>query len=243
MTKQTTGLSGKVAITSFTGNAGKTMVARHLMMPRMDNPIYIPVETINAGEEEGDTVRGQQWGQLQEELMLEDTAIVDVGASNVEVFFRLLDQYRDSHEEFDYFIIPCVQESKQIQDTIATIDALRALGVPAQKIRIVFNRLMPGDEVEDVFYPIIAHAKKLGLKVNTKAAIEENELYQKMRFYKTNIPTLLSDKTDWRDVLKKATAEADETLQNTAVAHITMRRLAKSANENLDAVFTALMVK
>lgn len=241
MSKQNTKLTGKVAVTGFSGNGGKTTVARHLMMPRMNSPYYIPVETINAGEEEGNTVRGQEWGHLQEELMLVDTAIVDIGASNVEIFFRLLNQYRGSHEEFDYFVIPCVQESKQVQDTIATIDALRALGVPANKIRLVFNRLMPGDSVEDVFYSVIAHAKKQGITVNPNAYIEENEIYQKMRFYKTDIPTLLEDKTNWREVLKKARADGDEAAQDQAIAHITMRRLAISANENLDSAYSAMM--
>jgi len=230
----------KVAVSSFSGNTGKTMVSRHLLMPRINNPEYVPVETINAGEEEGVTFRGQQWGDLQEELMLVDSAIVDVGASNVEVFFRLLDQYRGSHEEFDYFVVPCVQESKQTQDTLATLDALIALGVPAAKIRLVFNRIMPGDTVEDSFELVIAHAKKLGITVNVNAAIEENELYQRMRYYKTDIPTLLNDGTNWRDVLKKARSEADAELTDKAIAHITMKRLAASASDNLDEVFKAL---
>ena len=38
-----------------------------------------------------------------------DAAIIDVGASNVEDFLKLMQQYDGSHEEFDYFVVPVVK--------------------------------------------------------------------------------------------------------------------------------------
>lgn len=232
---------GKYAFLNFTGNVGKTTVAKHVFMPRLQDPEYFAVESINADEGEGEVVRGKQWGLLQEELMVLDSAIVDVGASNVEDFIKLVKQYHGSHEEFDMFVIPTVAESKQLRDTIATVDALAAIGVPPEKIRVVFNRLEADQSVEDDFYPLIAYyeeTKRFNLRMD--AAIHFNELYHKMRSYDVTIESLLADKTDWRAEMRKTSDPAE---RRKAQSMVSMSRLAYSAKENLDAVFTALMRK
>lgn len=230
----------KVAVMNFSGNVGKSTVARHLFMPRIKDAEYIAVESINADEGESEEImRGKQFGQLQEDLMMLDAAIVDVGASNVEDFIKLMQQYRGSHEEFDFFVIPAVSETKQVKDTIGTIQALAAMGVPAKKIRVVFNKVDVDEDPTETFYAIQAYhddAKKFTYR--EKAVIYNNELFHKMRFHNVNITTLLDDKTDWRANLK--TAKSPEEKEK-AIAMISMRRLAISAKENLDAVYTALM--
>lgn len=235
--------TGKIAVLNFSGNVGKTTVARQLLMPRVDDPYYIPVESINSDEGGGETVRGREWGRLQEELMLVDSAIVDVGASNVEDFIRLMDQYRGSHEEFDLFVIPAVPDGKQTRDTLATIDALVAMGVEPGRIRVVFNRLEAGDTVEDKFEPILYHAEKTKAFVaNPSAVIHYSDIYQRMREHKTDLAAIFADDTNWREKLREARASGDESAQYVAMAFISMRRLSLSAKENLDEVF-ALLVK
>src|SRR5579863_8046771 len=136
----------KVAVINFSGNPGKTTLVDHLLAPRMKAPKF-EVETINAGS--GDTgaerLRGKDYGGLQEDLMTLDSAIVDVGASNVEEFIKQMGQFDGSHEEFDYFVVPAISEKKQQIDTVNTIKTLAGLGVPAKKIRVVFNKV----ELED----------------------------------------------------------------------------------------------
>ncbi|MCE4351924.1 hypothetical protein LYZ86_22400, partial [Xanthomonas hortorum pv. cynarae] len=145
----------KIAVINFSGNTGKSTVSKHLLYPRLKDAEYIAVESINADEGEGESVRGKQFGALQEQLLVIDSAVIDVGSSNVEDFVKLMRQYRGSHEDMDLFVIPAVKEAKQIKDTIATIQALAAMGVPAKKIRVVFNKLEADDTVEDAFYPLI----------------------------------------------------------------------------------------
>jgi hypothetical protein len=149
----------KVAVINFSGNVGKSTVARHLLLPRMPEAEFVAVESINADEGTGESVRGKQFGQLQEQLLLIDAAVIDVGASNVEDFIKLMQQYRGSHEDFDFFVVPAVKEAKQIKDTIATITALAAMGVPAERIRVVFNKLEPDETVEEAFFPLYAQGR------------------------------------------------------------------------------------
>lgn len=232
----------KVAIINFSGNVGKSTVAKHLFMPRIKDAEFIAVESINSDEGDADTVRGKQFGQLQEQLLVLDDAVIDVGASNVEEFVKLMQQYRGSHEDFDLFVVPAVKDGKQTKDTIATIEALAAMGIPAKKIRIVFNRLEADEEVEDAFYPLFAyHEDRKAFTLRPKAAIKFSELYQRMRSYKTDIPALMEhDQPHYKAKLKEALAANDPAAIEEAKAFISMRRLAEDAQENLNSVFAAL---
>ncbi|MDF4211164.1 StbB family protein [Pseudomonas protegens] len=231
----------KVAVVSLSGNVGKSTVAQHVFLPRIPDAKLITVETINADEGSDGMVRGDQWGQLQEELMMMDAAVVDVGASNIESFVKLMQQYRGSHEEFDMFVVPTVKDSKQIKDTIATIQALKAMGVPAKKITVVFNKLAPNETVEEEFFPLFQyHEQFKAFTLRPSAAIEYSELYHKLRAHKTSIPELLSDATDYKAKMREATTQEDK---HHWVSMVSMRRLAMSAVENLDLVFNAVTKK
>ncbi|KLP75325.1 StbB family protein [Enterobacter kobei] len=231
----------KVATINFSGNNGKTTLAEHVFAARMPGALQLTIETINAGNEDIEKVRGKDFGQMMEAVMLADQAIVDVGASNVEDTMKLMKQYSGSHEEFDYFVVPAVKESKQLEDTLATIQALSSLGVPAKKIRVVFNKVEVDDDVESDFYPLFAmHQAKKNFTLNPSAVVYSSDIYKQLRALKKSIPDLLEDPTDWRKKLKEA-ANEDEKI--TAVKMISLKRLAVSACENLDDVFKALTAK
>lgn len=103
----------KIAVVNFSGNTGKTTLSDSLLSPRMGG-VRFAVETINAGASDDaaeiERLKGRQFGELSEILMTEDNAVVDVGASNVEDFFKYMGQFAGSHEEFDYFLVPTVSE-------------------------------------------------------------------------------------------------------------------------------------
>ena len=82
----------KVAVINFSGNVGKTTIARHLLAPRIPDADFIAVESINADEGQERPVRGNQFGELQEYLQTVDNAVVDIGASNVEDLLSLMAQ-------------------------------------------------------------------------------------------------------------------------------------------------------
>ncbi len=112
------------------------------------------------------------------------------------------------------------------------------MGIPAKKIRVVFNKLEATETVEDAFYPIIQyheHSKAFTLRLN--AAVDFSELYQELRIHKTSIPELIADTTDYKAKMREA-KDQEEKLR--CVTMVSMRRLALSAQENLDAVYAAL---
>ena len=153
----------KVAVLNFSGNVGKTTVAAHLLKPRMGDAPIFSVESLNVDASDNgldvEKLRGSRYKELTDQLMHLDSAIIDVGASNVEEFLKLMQRYSNSHEEFDYFVVPVVKERKQQVDTMNTIRALAELGIPKNKIRLVFNKIDTNDSIEEDFTHIFGYAE------------------------------------------------------------------------------------
>jgi len=133
----------KIAVINFSGNVGKSTIARHLLAPRMPGASVVSVESINADSASEKTIRGTAFGQLQQDLQMEHSAIVDVGASNVEQFLALMRQYDESHDDYDLFIVPTVPAPKQQKDTFECVRELKRIGVPATRSPLSSTWLKP----------------------------------------------------------------------------------------------------
>ena len=66
----------KLAVINFSGNVGKTTVARHLLAPRIPGCQVVSVESINADDGQPVTIRGRQFAQLQEFLQSVDDVVI-----------------------------------------------------------------------------------------------------------------------------------------------------------------------
>lgn len=232
----------KIAVINFSGNVGKTTVARHLIAPRLNAPQVIAVESINSDSmAEAAAIRGKQFGELMEALavMEDEDAVVDVGASNVEDFLNLMKQYRGAHEDFDFFVVPTVSKPKQQRDTISTIDALAELGIPAKKIRLVFNMVELDEVPQRVFAGLFEyHASEKTFTLRPEAVIHVNDIYGKLKGSEQSIADILNEPADLKEQLKAAT-NADEKLHISRL--IGVKRLAAGVTEELDAVFKTLL--
>lgn len=225
----------KVIVLNYSGNVGKSTVARHLLSPRMNNAKIIPIESINSDGTEDAALRGRQFGIASELANLVDDVVIDVGASNVEEFLGQMGQYKGSHEDFDYFVVPTVPEGKQMRDTISTIEALVAQKVPADKIRVVFNMVAHGDELSANFSGLLNYHKKENLFTLRKdAVIHMSDIFAKVGV--NNIKAIAEDETDLKELLK--TTEGEEKIK--VSKQIGTRRLARGMTEELDAVFKTL---
>jgi hypothetical protein len=228
----------KVAVINFSGNVGKSTVARHLLAPRLNDATVIPVESINSDGTQDTAIKGRQFGDLQEALALLEDAVVDVGASNVEDFIGLMKQYKGSHDDFDFFVVPTVPRSKQQRDTISTIDALAEIGVPGKKIRLVFNMVELDDAPERVFFGLFEyHRSARNFTLRQDAVMHANEIYERIKNSDQSIRSILNDPTDFKEKIR-TTTDADEKLHFAQL--LAIKRLAHGVSEELDAVFRTL---
>ena len=65
----------KLAVINFSGNVGKSTITRHLLAPRLPGARVIAVESINADEGQEQSLRGFQFGELQEYLQAVDDVV------------------------------------------------------------------------------------------------------------------------------------------------------------------------
>lgn len=232
----------KVVVMNFSGNVGKSTLAAHMLAPRMKEARIFAVESLNVdASDEGvdvERVRGKRFAELLDEVILADTAIVDVGASNAEDFMRGMRALAGSHEEFDYFVVPAVSSSKQIVDTLNTTRALSQLGIEQQRIRILFNRVEEGDAVQDEFAELFEVATETrAFVVEPEATVYSNEVFGRLKSVGISLAHICSDTTPWRERIRTAQTEAE---RDHAMDMLKLKRMSGSASANLDVAFRAL---
>lgn len=228
----------KLAVINFSGNVGKSTITRHVLAPRLPGARVIAVESINADEGQAQSLRGFQFGELQEYLQSVDDVVVDIGASNVEELMRLMHRYRDSHEEFDCFIVPTVPPPKQQQDTIATLVDLHAVGVAPDRIQVVFNMVDDREPLERAFHSLLDFlATKPIATANTLCRVGVNEVYARIRGTGADLAAVARDETDYKRLIARAT---DRHAKMALGQKLATRRLARGVVPELDACFAAL---
>lgn len=231
----------KVVVINYTGTVGKTTVAANLLSPRMSGaPIYA-IESINETAEtlglDVEKLRGNKFRELFKKLMLEDQAIIDVGASNVEDFMANLEDFDDAHEEIDYYIVPVTSGTKEQKETITMIGSLAAMGVPAEKIRVVFNRVKV--DVDSEFPIVVAYNERAqSFWINRRCAIFETELFNALAIKRLSLQTLMADETDYKTLLKDKSASPED--RDRMSDMYGLKLLCKGVNRKLDAVFQEL---
>lgn len=232
----------KVAVLNYSGSVGKTIVASHLLAPRMNHAPIFAVETTNeTAADLGldiDQLRGEQFGKLFRDLLRLHDAIVDVGASNIEDFLSAMTRYEGAYEEIDFFVLPVIGTGKAQRETIKTITALSNLGVASDRIRVLFNRVE--SDVEEEFLPVLTYASKTEAFVaNPQALIYENEVFELLADARTSIADVLADQTDYRSLLRQADPSDPGRINHLTNRHA-LRALAKPVDRQLNTAFAAL---
>ncbi|HJV71224.1 StbB family protein [Ideonella sp.] len=232
----------KVAVINFSGNVGKTTMARHLLAPRIPGARLISVESINTDYAEEESIKGRQFKELQVYLQTAADVIVDIGASNVEELLGLMRKYSGSQHDFDYFVVPAVPGVKQQLNTVGTLSELARMRVPPEKLRVVFNQV-EGDGTEaDVrqafaaLFTFVGEHPECG-ELNPAARLTTNELYQLLVGSDRSVIDVAHDETDFKRLIALADDRAEKIKLAEALA---LRRLAQGVLPELEACFAAL---
>jgi len=232
----------KIAILNYTGTVGKTTIAAHLLSPRMGNAPIFAVETVNETAAglgvDVEQIKGEKFRDLFRRIIILDDAIIDVGASNIEAFLDGLVKFDESHLEFDYFVVPATSGTKEQKETISMIGTLADVGIPAEKIRIVFNRVEADVDEE---FPLIRNyvKKEKNAVADPEVAIFESELFDALAIKKLTVEALLADQNDYKALLRN-NPDASAKDKNMWGDMHGLKALARSVNRNLDTVYTNL---
>ena len=231
----------KICVANFSGGTGKTQVVTNLLSPRLPDAQIISVESINetaeaTGGVEVEKIRGSKFRSIISKVMDADSVILDVGASNVEDFLEGLKNFDGGAEEFDLFLVPVTSGTKEQREAILMIELLTELGVPKERISVVFNK--SGDNVAEEFGRVISHIKKTdSATFDVECAIPENELFDLISARKVTVSSLVEDEVDYRTKMRE---ETDPVLRAKYKDTYILRSLAINVDKNLNKVFQIL---
>lgn len=231
----------KVAVINYTGTVGKTTVVAHLLSPRMPNASIYSIESINQAADalglDVEKLRGDKFRELFNKLILDEDAIVDVGASNVEDFMNNLEGFEGAHEEIDYFVIPVTSGTKEQQETISMVDALLSYGVPGDKVRLIFNRVQR-DTTSEFSIVMNYFDRSKSFWMDSNCSIFETELFDAISVHSVTITELLSDKVDYKTLLRDKDANPQDRERWSDLYGLKL--LAKGVSRKLDSTFNLL---
>jgi hypothetical protein len=115
---------------------------------------------------------------------------------------------------------------------------LAKLGIPKEKIRIVFNQVPENEKPEVVFDALFRFAKlEQKAQVSPDWTIFESELFSKINNQGKTLAELADDATDYKALIAKA-ATSDAKLA--LAGALSIKRLSQGVRRNMADVFTSL---
>lgn len=237
-----------IATISLTGKAGKSVAANTLLLPRMPGAKLFRVETINESGEAGsnaeiEQLKGREIEKLLKGLSKVESAVVDVGTSNVESFFVGLTQDVGAQNMFDYFVVPVESNAAKVnefKEFANTVQQLNRLGVEPERIKVVFNKHLVDNDVETEMIRIFNFHERFPIfTLDKRAVIHETELFKALSSAKKGYDEMLTDNTDYWKLLKQTPIEQEKEREN-IVKMARAQGLVRGVNAELDAVFFAL---
>ncbi|MDR3528469.1 MAG: hypothetical protein P4L57_14450 [Rhizomicrobium sp.] len=163
----------KVAVLNYAADVGKTILTRHLLRPRLEASDVCSVSPFSP-------LDGQSTLDLMQKVHRTQNAILDVPYWQTEAILQSFVEYRGAHKDYDFILVPTTAGSDRVlRGTISTILALQKIGVPAERVRVVFNGLKRRMDVFKAFAPLYGYWDAERTFVwNTAAVIHQSELFR-----------------------------------------------------------------
>lgn len=222
-----------IATLNYAPHVGKSVLARHLILPRIPGAELLlidPYRPLN-GKHTFDTVCN---------ILMGDNLVVDIPYWQTCWLFNAFRDYEGLHKEWDYFVIPTTAESDlTARLTIATLSKLSEIGVPANKIRLVFNAVDRRTDLSQAFSALYRYwNKETNFELNDAAVIHYSPVFP--RIFRTDLAFEQMVENPARDLQRAAPTAVfeDNYAQKKLVA---ANRKLPGVQAELDAVFRMLV--
>lgn len=154
----------KVAIISYSGNTGKTTLAKNLLVPLIPGAQRIQIEDVNSGDGKPDMEIGaQKFKSLAAMLNVsddEDSFVIDIGSTNAKLIIEKFFELTFTRDLIDFWVVPVVPEAKQKTDTVNTVASLIKIGIDPSKIIVVPNKVVKVESFDEDFRDLRSMAAK-----------------------------------------------------------------------------------
>lgn len=231
----------KILVLSGSGNVGKTVIAEHLLAPRLDDALLLRFGGLRDHANQGPWRHRSEISEVFAELLEHERCIVDVAGSSTPSVLAGIHRFASIHNSIDYFVIPIISSGKVQFETIALLDRLASVGINSSQVRVVFNRV--DSDVAGEFGVLIEHVNRHGGAVaHHKAAILENELFDILTEEMLTIQQVIDDETDYKTLLREQRNVATEQREHWANRYA-IKCLTKHVKSNLDDCYAELFLK
>lgn len=228
----------RIVILSGSGNVGKTVVAEHLVAPRLKDALLISFGGLPDLNLSGQWLHRDVVTEVFADLLEYERCIVDVAGGATPSLLAGIHRFASIHESIDYFVIPVTSSGKVQLETIALLERLSNVGIDAGRVLVLFNRV--DTNVEEEFGVLIKHVNAHGgAAVRLKAAIFENELFDILAEEYLTVQQVMDDETDYKTLLREQ-KEADASLRDDWSNRYAIKCLTKHVKRNLDDCYAAL---
>lgn len=246
----------RYAVLNLNGNVGKSTTCNEVIYPRLPKGaevIYVESDNSIPGKIAGSKeieATSEEWAWLIEYLstnIVDHDIIVDIGSTDSKKIKALFAEFHGSVDEFDLFIVPHSPDGKS-EDTALTIDFLQNMGVPAEKIKMIFNMVPIGAKLEKIFADLFAyHAEHKNFVMNTSAIVYKTGLFERIKNTDNTVESLNLDQTDWSQLIIDEHPKNDDPKVKEAIAYYSWMKTNKMAATKLvadfDRAFNAVMEK
>lgn len=203
-----------VCVLALTGKVGKSTFVNNVLAPRMPDAKIYRLETINlSGKSESEVVqmKGKDIVKLQNALAKVESAIVDIGASNIEAFLLSLAQQPGAHMDYDYFVIPVEatdKKSEAIDEFLNLVKILHDQGVEPERIKVLFNKLPVDSEIEYEMRKVFkAHEVQGFFTLNKFAVITDSPAFAALSEVQKSFSAMCEDTTNYRSEFRATPIE------------------------------------
>lgn len=232
----------KIAVINFSGNVGKTTIARQLLGPgTLPGVRRIVIENINAtAGNENDVHKSALFLDIAAEIGAVDDEqhfVLDLGASAVLDVIDKLHMLRSTRNEMDRWIIPTVAKEKQLADTISTILHLTTqFKLKPERIVVVANIVEDVDNFAVDFAPVIETCRLQGIKFCTQAILA-SDAFPQMADREGTIIEYADAEIDFKSKIRELNAAGDKDGALEASRERILHDQCWACAENLRAVF------
>ena len=231
----------KIAFLNNSGNVGKSTICKNMFETRIPNAEIIKIETINSDGTNDEKLSAKDIVEIFERMDTTDIALIDIGASNIELLMEHFEKIEGSILDIDYFVIPTIDDRKIQDDTISTYNKLVNMGVDPECIKVIFNKVDSAQSLDKQFSVLFEsdELEDLNLSdVDNQFIIEESQLFEMLGRTGFTYGDILNDKRDFRQLISAAeTKEEKSILSKERMAF----RLVSGFDKKIDKTFKKLI--
>lgn len=231
-----------IAIASFSGNVGKTTLAKNLFMPQLPaGARRIQVEDINTADGKADSeITSESFRLLAQEINAagpDDHLVIDIGSSNSKHMFQQISEMRRVREKIDFWVIPVVPGAKQMLDSFNVVKEFIAMGIKPEKIILIFNNVKNAKTVQSEFSDLL-ELRKGGVHVIDEPVLV-SEVYDNLKGDDRSVFAIEEENPDFDALQEAARAKGPDGREELLeiAERMVVQDLAEFAAANLRRVF------